>query len=314
MFNNTLRRGIILASAAMLGFILSVSAPSDSFARHKRSGKVVRNASHSAHGKHGRHGKLSRTKHRASRVLNDDEKIAVIEKLKTITGVELDSNSTAYADSASMDSTSEAPVLLTSSDLFGYNFSVLSEQSMTGRDATAVTIDANLLAPSNSADSTTKPAIKATKSDVVASIIDWLGTPYVFGGASHKGIDCSAFTRGIFRQSFGVDLPRTAQMQSVLGSQVAKNDMQFGDMVFFKTARYAAVTHVGIYVGEGLFANAQGSRGVTLASLEDPYWSRKFLFAKRLYSSTQTAQTEVNKSIDYALASGTLDSSYHKYD
>jgi len=312
MFKNTLRRGMLLVGFASLSILLSVTAPSDSFARHKRSGKVVRNASHGA--RHGRHGKPSRTKHHVSRVLNDVEKDEVIAKLKTITGVELDSAS-ANVDSTSMDSISDAPALVTASDLFGYNFSVLSEQSYSGRDANVVNLGSEIMAPqTNAADSTAKPVIKATKSDVVASIIDWLGTPYVFGGSSHKGIDCSAFTRGIFRQSFGVDLPRTAAMQSVLGSPVAKNLMQFGDMVFFKTARYAAVTHVGIYVGEGLFANAQGSRGVTLASLEDPYWSRKFLFAKRLYSSTQTAQTEVNKQIDLALASGSLDTGYHKFD
>ena len=83
-------------------------------------------------------------------------------------------------------------------------------------------------------------------------IIDWVGTRYHFGGLSRDGIDCSAFTREVFRTSFNVDLPRTANMQSVLGSSVNKSGLKFGDLVFFHTAGYAKVTHVGIYVGEGL--------------------------------------------------------------
>ena len=123
-------------------------------------------------------------------------------------------------------------------------------------------------------------------------IIDWVGTKYVFGGAGRNGIDCSAFIREVFRTSFNVELPRTASMQSILGSKVSKDELQFGDLVFFKTARYAPVTHVGIYVGEGLFANASSSRGVTVASIESPYWAKKFLFAKRLFTNAATAQAD----------------------
>jgi cell wall-associated NlpC family hydrolase len=308
MFKNTLKRGSLLAGMAILGLFLSISSPVDSFARqHHRSGKTVRKASHSA--RTGRHGKSSSKKHHfASRALSDSEKDAIIEKLQTIAGVSVDSLSTEDSLATLSDAMQSA-----ANEIFGSNYSLLTDPSLTERDATAVALDSDGLRLTN-VNATTDSVVAATKSDVVEHIIGWLGTPYVFGGASSKGIDCSAFTRGIYRESFNVNLPRTAYMQSVLGTQVGRNQLQFGDMVFFKTARYAPVTHVGIYVGDGLFANSQGSRGVTLASLEDPYWSAKFLFGKRLFTDTKTAHTEVNKSIDYALASGDLEPDFHKFD
>src|SRR5205085_8392199 len=149
--------------------------------------------------------------------------------------------------------------------------------------------------------SSNDPKISASRTDVMQNIINWVGTRYRFGGDSQNGIDCSAFTRDVFRRSFNVDLPRTAVMQSVLGSPVSKKGLQFGDLVFFKTARYAPVTHVGIYVGEGLFANAQSSRGVTVASLASQYWSKRYLFAKRLFTNTATAQTAPAKPEEIAV-------------
>jgi len=135
----------------------------------------------------------------------------------------------------------------------------------------------------------TDPSRAAQRSDVMAEIIDWIGTRYEFGGVDRTGIDCSAFTREIFSKSFGIDLPRTAFDQSQLGDPVNKEELQFGDLVFFKTAGYAPITHVGIYIGEGLFANAACSRGVTVASLESEYWSKHYVEARRLFSNSGTA-------------------------
>ena len=107
--------------------------------------------------------------------------------------------------------------------------------------------------------------------------------------------------------SFNVDLPRTASMQSVLGSSVHKDNLKFGDLVFFHTARYAKVSHVGIYVGEGLFCQCkllarcygQFTRIVNTGQ-------KRFLFAKRLFTNTATAQTEVGNYLKTATASGEL--------
>jgi lipoprotein Spr len=133
-------------------------------------------------------------------------------------------------------------------------------------------------------------------------IIDWVGTRYHFGGVGRQGIDCSAFTREVFRRSFNVELPRTASEQSELGESVKKEKLHFGDLVFFHTARYSHVSHVGIYVGEGLFANASCSQGVTVCSLESDYWSKHYLFAKRLFTNTATAEREISEKLRLAAA------------
>lgn len=149
------------------------------------------------------------------------------------------------------------------------------------------------------------PGVAATRSDVMQQIIDWVGTRYHFGGVGRNGIDCSAFTREVFRKAFNVELPRTASEQSNLGNDVKKPQLHFGDLVFFHTARHARVSHVGIYVGEGLFANASCSRGVTVCSLESEYWSKHFLFAKRLFTNTATAQREIGEKLHLAAAETT---------
>ena len=123
----------------------------------------------------------------------------------------------------------------------------------------------------------------------MAEIINWIGTRYEFGGQDRAGIDCSSFTKQVFEKAFGLCLPRTAYEQSQLGDPVTKDALQFGDLVFFKTARYAPITHVGIYIGEGLFANAACSRGVTVASLESDYWSAHYVGARRLLANSGTA-------------------------
>ena len=150
------------------------------------------------------------------------------------------------------------------------------------------------------------PKVASTRSDVMQHIIDWVGTRYHYGGLSRDGIDCSAFTREVFRKSFNVDLPRTACMQSVLGNPVHKEALKFGDLVFFHTSGRAKISHVGIYVGEGLFANASCSRGVTVSSLESKYWAKRFLFAKRLFTNTSTAQKDIQSALKLASVAGDL--------
>lgn len=149
----------------------------------------------------------------------------------------------------------------------------------------------------------TDPTHAAQRSDVMAEIINWIGTRYEFGGVDRSGIDCSAFTRDVFAKSLGIDLPRTAYEQSQLGDAVSKENLQFGDLVFFKTAGYAPITHVGIYIGEGLFANAACSRGVTVASLESEYWAKHFVEARRLVANSGMASV-ATPATDGAMAVG----------
>lgn len=117
---------------------------------------------------------------------------------------------------------------------------------------------------------------------VIMEIIKYLDTPYRYGGNNESGIDCSAFTRTIFNNIFSIQLPRTARDQYTLGEEIDKRELKFGDLVFFNTRRRVVPGHVGIYIGDNLFAHASRKRGVTVSSLEEDYYSRKFMSGRRL--------------------------------
>lgn len=120
------------------------------------------------------------------------------------------------------------------------------------------------------------------KEDFMQEVVDWLGTPYRFGGISRRGIDCSAFMRHLYRESLKIELPRTANDQFAHGIEIEKDNLEFGDLVFFKTRRYAPITHVGVYLGDDLFAHASSRDGVTISSLESSYYKRTFKGGKRI--------------------------------
>jgi probable lipoprotein NlpC len=124
------------------------------------------------------------------------------------------------------------------------------------------------------------------KSDIMGKIMNWMGTPYRMGGMSRKAIDCSAFVQAIFYQTANVLLPRTAREQVNVGSRVRKmNDLQFGDLIFFHTYSRRFASHVGIYLGDNLFAHASSRSGVTVSSLESTFYMKHFIGGKRLSAS-----------------------------
>ena len=121
-----------------------------------------------------------------------------------------------------------------------------------------------------------------SKRKIMEVILNWLGTPYYFGGTTNRGIDCSAFTRQIFYSSAKVLLPRTAREQYQVGIPVKREKLEFGDLVFFHTRRHTYISHVGIYLGDNLFAHSSSRFGVTVSSLESKYYSSRFIGARRL--------------------------------
>jgi len=120
---------------------------------------------------------------------------------------------------------------------------------------------------------------RSYSSTLVDNALSLKGVPYVFGGTSKKGFDCSGYTQYVFKGS-GISLPRTSQAQFNVGSSVKKDQLQTGDLVFFTTYAKGA-SHVGIYIGGGNFVHASNS-GVRTTSLSDSYYAGRYLGARRV--------------------------------
>jgi len=115
-----------------------------------------------------------------------------------------------------------------------------------------------------------------------------LSTPYVWGGASLTGMDCSGFVWKVFSM-LNHDLPRSAREQFQVGREVGKDELNIGDLVFFRT--YAKhPSHVGIYLGDNRFIHASsGSRQVRITSMDHPYYLKRYIGAKRLFLAEKDA-------------------------
>ncbi|HEY6626817.1 MAG TPA: C40 family peptidase, partial [Ignavibacteriaceae bacterium] len=108
---------------------------------------------------------------------------------------------------------------------------------------------------------------------MLMEIIKYLNTPYKYGGNTKDGMDCSAFTQILFRDVFNINLERSARLQYTQGSVVTKDDtLKFGDLVFFNTRKRVKPGHVGIYIGDNLFAHASTKKGVTITALDYDYY------------------------------------------
>jgi cell wall-associated NlpC family hydrolase len=126
------------------------------------------------------------------------------------------------------------------------------------------------------------PAIKPLdQSKMMREISRYMGVPYQFGGMTSDGLDCSGYTSLVYKASVGKLLPRTAAEQLKLGRSVRLEDLKFGDLVFFNTTGESG-SHVGIYLGDDLFAHASVSLGVTISSLQSFYYEKRYEGARRV--------------------------------
>lgn len=118
-------------------------------------------------------------------------------------------------------------------------------------------------------------------SKLLAAIDPWMGVRYRNGGTSSQGIDCSAFTASVLSTYAGIRLPRTCREQYQQYPSVNKDEIQIGDLLFFRT-RGRSVSHVGIYLGNNKFVHASSSNGVMVSSKSEPYFSSRFVGARRV--------------------------------
>lgn len=128
----------------------------------------------------------------------------------------------------------------------------------------------------------TKP-VNTTADKVIAEAKKHQGTPYVWGGTTTKGFDCSGFTQYVFRQC-GVTIGRTTKDQINNGTSVAKANLRKGDLVFFKDTYSGCKnpSHVGIYIGGNQFIHASSSKGVTISDLSSSYYTQHYYAARRV--------------------------------
>ena len=125
------------------------------------------------------------------------------------------------------------------------------------------------------------PRPRGSEADLVATARRFTGVPYLWGGMSAHGVDCSGLTSRVYAVN-GVDLPRDADMQfdDPRARPVERADLRQGDLVFFGQKK---ITHVGLYVGDGRFINATTHTrpDVHEESLDDPYWVALYRGARR---------------------------------
>ena len=126
-------------------------------------------------------------------------------------------------------------------------------------------------------------ASSGTGSQISQYALQYVGSPYVYGGSSPSGFDCSGFTTYVMKH-FGYSINRTASGQMDNGVSVSKGQLQPGDLVFFNNGNSSKrATHVGIYIGGGEFVHASTSTtGVIISDLNSSYYSSTYVGARRL--------------------------------
>ena len=126
-------------------------------------------------------------------------------------------------------------------------------------------------------ESTATPKIK--KQAFTDFYSEWKDVRYKMGGTSKSGIDCSGFTQKVYKEKFGVSLPRTTVTQVDLGVEVKKSELIPGDLVFFKTSK--TDKHVGVYVGNGEFLHAS-IKGIQFTKLDKPFYKKNYWTSRRI--------------------------------
>ncbi|GIZ15014.1 C40 family peptidase [Capnocytophaga catalasegens] len=119
---------------------------------------------------------------------------------------------------------------------------------------------------------------------VIDTALSYLGTPYKYAGTTRKGMDCS----GLMYTSFlvaDIELNRSSDGIALQGSDIELSEARIGDLLFFKTSRKRAISHVGMIVEVGnsvKFIHSSTTKGVIISDLKEPYWENAFVKAKRI--------------------------------
>lgn len=124
-------------------------------------------------------------------------------------------------------------------------------------------------------------SLSEAKISLMQAYREWEGTPYVLGGSSKEGVDCSRFVNIVFDEHFAIELPDNTRKQLNAGDGIRRAAVRTGDLVFFKTG--PKDLHVGIAINQGEFMHASTSNGVMISKLGNSYWRNRFLAARRVF-------------------------------
>ncbi|MDT2046093.1 endopeptidase [Priestia aryabhattai] len=117
------------------------------------------------------------------------------------------------------------------------------------------------------------------ESAVISKAKSLIGTPYKWAGTTPSGFDCSGFLQYVYKESVGVEIPRTVADIYAAGESVKEPSV--GDIVYFETYKEGP-SHAGIYLGNDQFIHTSTSKGVTISDKNSSYWSERYLGAKRV--------------------------------
>lgn len=118
---------------------------------------------------------------------------------------------------------------------------------------------------------------------VIEAAVDWIGAPYLYGGNSKKGVDCSGLVCMAFEKGAGIKLPRASHEQQKWCASIPYKKIEPGDLVFFTSKKGGdRVNHVAIYIGDGQIIHSTTSRGVIISDMKEEYWTAHFYSCGRV--------------------------------
>lgn len=106
-------------------------------------------------------------------------------------------------------------------------------------------------------------------------IIDWLGTPYKFGGCTKAGTDCSCFVFNVYKEVFNKTLPRSTHDIAKAATPIKSHQLRTGDLIFFNTDG-KKISHIGIHLQGDKFVHASTKNGVMISSMNEEYFKKTF--------------------------------------
>ncbi|OZM57503.1 hypothetical protein CIB95_07035 [Lottiidibacillus patelloidae] len=166
-----------------------------------------------------------------------------------------------------------------------FNVSVSQIKATNGLSSDVIYVGQTLKIPgSSSAPSVVEQSDRINViNNLLTDANNYIGTPYVWGGSTPSGFDCSGFVY-FMQNKHGIDIPRTTSGNLYkMGTPVSYGDLQPGDLVFFGVNEPGVVSHVGFYQGDGNFISATSSKGIASVSMDNSYWSQYYMGAKRVY-------------------------------